>query len=158
MKKIKERISHHLSHRISRPISHHFSKYAGEKIKSRIIAGAIIALVLVSAVIYFSNSHGQDSTLILPIDSLDTSSSASSREPSFGQKIGKALFNSKLEVCPDEMVVNEMPGIDRSGGQDTVDAPMRTSYYLLGGKRYEVDEFDTSWVGNNCRVPITSAY
>ncbi len=77
--------------------------------------------------------------------------------------IGICLFKKTsnkqgLRVCPEEMIVNEMPGIDRSG--QTVDdkTPSRSSYYILGGERKEVDEFDTAYIAENCTVPVTSAY
>ncbi len=69
--------------------------------------------------------------------------------------------NPGLKVCPEEMVVNEMPGPDRSGENadaDTNDIPTRSSYYVLKGERREVDEFNTAWVAENCYVPVTSAH
>jgi len=68
------------------------------------------------------------------------------------------FFNSKKQFCPDEMIVNEMPGVDRSGEQDSADSPMRSSYYTWKGERYELEEFDIVWVGNNCNVPVISVY
>lgn len=65
--------------------------------------------------------------------------------------------NPGLKVCPDEMVVNEMSGPDRSGETvDNTDTPVRSSYYMLKGERREVDEFNTAWVAANCYVPGSS--
>lgn len=61
-----------------------------------------------------------------------------------------------LQVCPDEMIVNEMPGIDRSGATVDDTIPTRSNYYILSGERKEIDEFDIAWVGSNCSVPITT--
>lgn len=63
-----------------------------------------------------------------------------------------------LQVCPEEMIVNEMPGIDRSGETESDIEPVRSSYYILGGERREIDEFDTAYIAENCTVPVSSAY
>jgi hypothetical protein len=55
----------------------------------------------------------------------------------------------KLQVCPDEKVINKMPAdiIIKYFG------PSRT-YYLLNGQRKEISEFDNNWVENNCNVTV----
>lgn len=63
-----------------------------------------------------------------------------------------------LQICPEEMIVNEMPGIDRSGETKNEIDPMRSSYYILDGERREIDEFDTAYIAENCTVPVTSVY
>lgn len=63
-----------------------------------------------------------------------------------------------LQICPTEMIVNQMPSIDRSGESESEALPTRSSYYILNGERKEIDDFDISWVGENCRVPVTSVY
>ncbi len=72
---------------------------------------------------------------------------------------GNGFGNDRgLRVCPEEMIVNEMPGIDRSGETESDIDPMRTSYYILGGERREIDEFDTAYIAENCTVPVSSVY
>ncbi len=70
----------------------------------------------------------------------------------------KSTNKHGLRTCPEEMIVNEMPGIDRSGQTVDEKIPTRSSYYILNGERKEVDEFDTVYIAENCTVPVTSAY
>jgi hypothetical protein len=58
-------------------------------------------------------------------------------------------------VCPEEMIVNQMPAVDRSGETVSDEIPMRSNYYIIDGKRVEIDELDTAWIASNCRVPVT---
>jgi hypothetical protein len=59
-----------------------------------------------------------------------------------------ATGGSALQVCPDEMINNQMPG---PGGQ-------KASYYIVDGKRREISEFDANWVAQNCTVPAQTVY
>lgn len=62
------------------------------------------------------------------------------------QKAGQQKSGQEelLRRCPDEKITDRMPTI---GGQGN------GGYYILDGKRYELDEFDTGWVQANCQVP-----
>lgn len=71
---------------------------------------------------------------------------------------GNIFTSSKLRVCPEEMIVNAMPGIDRSGETEDNVESVRSSYYIIEGERREVDEFDTVYIAENCNVPVTSVY
>lgn len=65
------------------------------------------------------------------------------------------LNNQKNMVCPEEMIVNRMPSVDRSGETSSDEIPTRSNYYIIDGKRVEIDELDTAWIASNCRVPVT---
>ena len=55
-----------------------------------------------------------------------------------------------LQVCPDELVVNEMP---------STNVEVETNeYYLLDGTRREIEEFDAEYVTENCEVPEQIVY
>lgn len=69
-----------------------------------------------------------------------------------------SVNNKGLQICPDEMIVNEMPGIDRSGETTNDVEATRSSYYILNGERREIDEFDTAYIAENCTVPVQSVY
>ncbi|MFA6170848.1 MAG: hypothetical protein WCW77_04825 [Patescibacteria group bacterium] len=49
-----------------------------------------------------------------------------------------------LKQCPDEWIDNQMPSV---GARKT-----ETQYFILDGKRREVNEFDAEWVQKNCNV------
>jgi hypothetical protein len=57
-------------------------------------------------------------------------------------------LNVRLKECPDEMIVNNMPG----PGEHP------TSYYVVKGTRHEISEFDDAWVAQNCQVPTQAVY
>lgn len=72
----------------------------------------------------------------------------------------KIIGDGLIRECPSEMIVNDMPGADRSGESDnSTDLGTSTprSYYILNDKRKEVIEFDTAWISENCQVPVTNA-
>ncbi len=76
--------------------------------------------------------------------------------------------NPGLKICPDELVIEEIAGPDRSGTTDTEDtenidtqknsevSSEDASYYLVDGKQMAVEEFNTAWVAQNCKVPVTN--
>ena len=53
-----------------------------------------------------------------------------------------------LQSCPDEMIINNMPG---PGEQ-------KTAYYVVKGERKEIAEYDAAWVTANCNVPTQAVY
>ena len=52
-----------------------------------------------------------------------------------------------LRECPDEMIVNRMPGTSP-----------QSSYYIVDGERREISEYDANWVEANCQVPEQEVY
>ncbi|MES2470776.1 MAG: hypothetical protein V4526_00910 [Patescibacteria group bacterium] len=59
-----------------------------------------------------------------------------------------ALGNdSKLHECPDEMIVNKMPGTSP-----------QSSYYIKNGERREISDYDAGWVKRNCTVPTQEVF
>ncbi len=52
-----------------------------------------------------------------------------------------------LRVCPDQWIQNRMPGMVPFGGDRS--EPAR-DYFILGGRRREISEFDGTWLGENC--------
>lgn len=57
---------------------------------------------------------------------------------------------TKLKVCPDEWIQNNMPTVGESNEE--------RQYYILNGERKEIAEFDTSWVGQNCNLEKQIVY
>jgi hypothetical protein len=57
----------------------------------------------------------------------------------------------KLQVCPDEKIINKMP----TDIATKYFGPKRT-YYILDRQRREISEFDNDWIENNCNVTITT--
>jgi hypothetical protein len=52
-----------------------------------------------------------------------------------------------VRECPDEMIVNKMPGTSP-----------QSSYYILDGNRREISEFDSEWVKNNCNIKVQEVF
>jgi hypothetical protein len=50
-------------------------------------------------------------------------------------------------ACPDEMIINRMPGTQP-----------QSSYYIVDGVRREISEYDTEWIADNCNVPVQEVY
>lgn len=57
----------------------------------------------------------------------------------------KSIQSEVLELCPDEWIDNQMPGIKEETEVDR-------QYYILDEKRREIDEFDQDWVRDNCEL------
>jgi hypothetical protein len=55
-----------------------------------------------------------------------------------------------VRICPDQKVVNQMPTVGAS--------LMPSTYFILGGTRWEINQFDLDWVGRNCSVRETVVY
>jgi hypothetical protein len=69
--------------------------------------------------------------------------------------------NPGLRICPDELVIKSIAGPDRSGATEDTFLPDMTegvdqSFYLINGEKKAVQEFDTAWVAENCKVPVTN--
>lgn len=50
--------------------------------------------------------------------------------------------------CPDEKIVNRMPGPGSSGSE----------YYIKNGERKEISDYDAAWVSANCNVPVQEVF
>lgn len=57
--------------------------------------------------------------------------------------------NTLLKFCPSELIIDRMPSIDPKPN---------TSYYIYDGSRFELNQFDQTWVNNNCKVPVQVVY
>jgi hypothetical protein len=57
---------------------------------------------------------------------------------------------SILRECPNEWVVNKMPGV--------VDGVAREEYFVVNGERRETAMFDYAWVMENCDLEPTEVY
>lgn len=60
--------------------------------------------------------------------------------------------NGKLRICPDSWIVNNMPRTMDIGANSP------NQYFIIDGKRIEVDEVDTDWVTRNCDVRQNVVY
>jgi len=54
----------------------------------------------------------------------------------------------KIRECPDEKIINRMPGPDSTGSE----------YYVVKGERKEVADYDAMWVAQNCQVAEQTVY
>lgn len=52
-----------------------------------------------------------------------------------------------IKDCPQEKIINKMPSVGNSSKPN--------QYYIYKGERREINEFDSTWVSNNCKVPVT---
>jgi hypothetical protein len=73
---------------------------------------------------------------------------AKSRPATTGGTTPTGGLATRLKQCPDEMIINNMPGPGEK----------KTSYYVLKGERKEISEFDEAWVSANCNVPTQAVY
>jgi hypothetical protein len=58
--------------------------------------------------------------------------------------------NGKIKDCPDERIRNAMP----SAGKSIIPK----EYYIYKGLRKELNDFDSVWVKEHCKVKTTVAY
>lgn len=58
-----------------------------------------------------------------------------------------------IQDCPSEKIVNKMPGTV----EDSENSPAR-EYYIYEGVRREVNEFDPTYVEQNCEVTVTEVF
>jgi hypothetical protein len=65
----------------------------------------------------------------------------------FGYRLSLPTRPNVSRTCPDEMIVNKMPGTQP-----------QSSYYIVDGIRREISEFDSNWVTENCSVPVQEVY
>jgi hypothetical protein len=57
-----------------------------------------------------------------------------------------ANLTSKIAECPDEKIINRMPGSGES------------SYYIKDSARKEISDYDSQWVETNCNIPTQTVY
>lgn len=60
------------------------------------------------------------------------------------------VTTSKLEFCPDEKIDNRMP---TTSGNNTP-----REYYIYQGKRYEISQFNATWVEQHCTITVQTVY
>ena len=76
-------------------------------------------------------------------------------------QLGGGLFNSStspvslLRICPDQWIVNAMPGVDV--GDPAVYSEAK-EYFIINGQRAEIVNYDLEWIENNCSVEKIIAY
>ncbi len=59
-----------------------------------------------------------------------------------GYVIYYSISPKGLKECPDEKIINYMPGAPSS------------SYYIKNRERREIGDYNKSWVESNCTVPV----
>jgi hypothetical protein len=57
---------------------------------------------------------------------------------------------SILRECPDEWIVNKMPGV--------IDSTSREEYFIVKGDRQETAKYDYAWVMANCNLQPTEVF
>lgn len=55
-----------------------------------------------------------------------------------------------IKDCPDEKIVNKMPSVGNSN--------QTNEYYIYKGERKEINEFDATWISENCKVTVTEVH
>lgn len=55
-----------------------------------------------------------------------------------------------IKDCPEEKIVNKMPTVG--------DSKLPNEYYIYKGERKEINEFDATWISENCKVPVTEVH
>ncbi len=60
----------------------------------------------------------------------------------YGMFVPVAKDSMTKADCPDEKIINKMPGTSP-----------QSSYYIKDGVRKEISDYDESWVLANCTVP-----
>ncbi|NCP66693.1 hypothetical protein GW756_00100 [bacterium] len=83
---------------------------------------------------------------------------APSTQPTISYQENEAVAdNSKLRICPDELIENRMPGTVPTDPQ-SASQTMPSAYYILDGSRREIAEFDQNWVNQNCDVTVQEVW
>jgi len=59
-------------------------------------------------------------------------------------KYPEFIPSTKLKLCPDELISNQMPRTAGTGDKTP------SQYFIMNGERREMKEFNTSWVQKNC--------
>ena len=68
---------------------------------------------------------------------------------SINTKSPKLNNKSKIKQCPDQWIQNNMPG-------NTIKTDKEKQYYIIDGKRRDLNEFDSNWINENCDLKITT--
>ena len=55
-----------------------------------------------------------------------------------------------IKDCPEEKIINTMPTVG--------DFNQPKEYYIYKGERKEINEFDATWISENCKVPVTEVH
>ena len=120
-------------------------KDKGFALISLLIAVAIIAIVFSSSSFYSGSTSKTIEESGGINDILDKANNAAEQVNDNNKKIEDALNGkTSLKECPDEWIVNKMPGFDSNDSNK--------QYFILEGKRRELSEFDMSWVSVNCKI------
>lgn len=70
---------------------------------------------------------------------------SSSNEPSSAGTTAPKTTNGLIQDCPEELIINGMPSVSTKQQRNN-------KYYIYKGERREINEFDSIWVKNNCKV------
>ncbi len=57
--------------------------------------------------------------------------------------------NNLIQDCPEELISNQMPSIGKPNANKS------NQYYIYKGMRKEINEFDSVWVNNHCKMKVT---
>lgn len=63
-------------------------------------------------------------------------------------------YSTGLRYCPDAWISNKMPMVYRDGQLPV----QQDEYFVVGGNRREVSEFDLNWVYANCNLRKQEVY
>lgn len=55
---------------------------------------------------------------------------------------------TNAQICPDAWYVNQMPMIEPIDGESSPS----NEYFIVDGERRELEEFDVTWIQENCTV------
>jgi len=63
-----------------------------------------------------------------------------------------------LESCPDEWIRNEMPCVCLDGKENCESCQNNREYFIVDGERRELNEYNVTWVEENCELEKTIVY
>jgi len=67
--------------------------------------------------------------------------------------LNTTISKTKLKICPDVLFENKMPQVI-----DKNQTPKINKYFIINGKREEINNYDLNWIKLNCNVKEQIVY
>jgi hypothetical protein len=98
---------------------------------------------------------------LLQYDAIGTGQSEEEIEEEFALIVASiqltSVFNTQLiQQCPDAHIVNKEPCVYMNSPDECNNQP--SQYYILDNSRREIEEFDATWIEQNCSVTPEEVY
>lgn len=117
-------------------------KFFGSKLNTALL---LVLIILLGVTIYLIKQN--------KIETLFDKQFIQDQEQKQDEGLGKQKQKVLLKFCPDELFADRMPILVKPGEK----APIR-EYYIYKGQRYEVADFDATWVKSNCNIKENIVY